>query len=341
MSTGRIVGIVAGSVALAAVCVGAFLYQPELTRQELSAALGGRESKFMTLDSGVSMHYRDQGKKDGPALVMIHGGFGSLHNWEGWTAPLGSQFRLISMDLLGHGLTGASPQKHYARTPQRDAIAALLNKLEVKHYAVAGNSFGGSIAIELARAYPNQVDALILIDSEGLPNRKDGYDASRFSQDRAVSPSDPSFTKLRWHERLAPRFVGSSVVRNALESMIYDQALVSDELVEQFADALRHEGNGEAQVLMFRQNLHEIAKNGPQDLLEKLPELKMPTLILQGEHDSLVPIAVAKRFDEEIPKSSLQIVKGAAHMPMLEKPLKSAELVRDFLSSRAENKSAD
>lgn len=331
MSTGRIIAIFAGSVALAAVCVGAFLYEPELSRQELQATLGGPDSKFMTLSSGASLHYRDQGNKDGPALVMIHGGFASLHSWERWIAPLESDYRLISMDLLGHGLTGASPKKLYARSQQRDAVAQLLAKLQLERYAVAGNSFGGSVAIELAATYPNQVSALILINSEGLPNRDGGYDASMFSQDSAIHPKDPSFRQLSWHERLAPRFVGSSVVRTALESMMHDDDLVTDALVEQFASALRHEGNGEAQVLMFRQNLYEIAQNGPQDLLEKLTTLKMPALILQGEHDELVPMAVAKRFDQHLANSTLKVVKGAGHIPMLEAPLQSAEILRDFL----------
>lgn len=331
MSTQRIVGIVAASLALAALCVGAWLYQPELTRQELMPELGDMDSKFVNLSSGASMHYRDQGNPSAPALVMIHGGFGSLQNWEGWVAPLSSQYRLISMDLLGHGLTGASPARLYARSHQRDAIAELLQKLGVSQYAVAGNSFGGGIALELALTYPDRVKALILIDSEGLPNKEDGYDASMFSKDNAVTPTDPSFTQLAWHERLAPRFVGSNVVRSALKAMFHNQDLVTDELVQQFSQALRHEGNGEAQVLMFRQNLYEIAQNGPQDLLDKLKQLRMPTLILQGEQDTLVPMAVAKRFDQEIPDSTLAVIQGAGHVPMLEKPLKSAERVRSFL----------
>lgn len=339
MFPGRILAIIAGSVALAALCVGAILYQPELHREELMASLGNQDSKFKRLSSGATMHYRDQGRPDGPVLVMIHGGFGSLHNWEGWIAPLGARYRIISMDLLGHGLTGRCPSQRYARSDQRDAVHELLEALEIRQYAVAGNSFGGSIALALALAHPNQVDALILIGSEGVPNTEDGYDASMFRKDSAVSPADPRFTKLSWHEKLAPRFVGSSVVRSALESMVFDQTLVDDALVAQFARALRHEGNGEAQVLMFRQNLYEIAQNGPQDLLPRLSTLIVPTLILQGEHDTLVPMSVARRFDEHIPNSQLKVLPNAGHMPMLEQPLKSAQLVRDFLQARTKSPS--
>lgn len=335
MSTGRIVGAVAGSLALAAVCVGAYLYQPELSRQELSATLSNQDSKFLTLSSGASVHYRDQGKKDGPVLVMIHGGFGSLQNWEGWIGPLGHHYRLISLDLLGHGLTGASPAKLYARSHQRDAVAELLAKLGITRYALAGNSFGGGIALELALGYPDQVRALILVDSEGLPNAEHGYDGAQFNEDAAVQPDDPSFTELGWHERLAPRFVGSNVVRAALESMIHDKDQISDNMVERFASALRHEGNGEAQILMFRQNLYEIAQNGAQDLKDKLPSIKIPTLVLQGEHDTLVPMSVAKRFQELIPNSKLAVVPNAGHMPMLEAPLKSAQAVQAFLDAQS------
>lgn len=334
MATGRIVGIVVASLALAAVCVTAVLYQPELTRQELALELGSDASKFQTLSSGATMHYRDQGKQDAPALVMIHGGFGSLHSWEGWIAPLASQYRLISMDLLGHGLTGASPQKHYARRHQRDAIHELLIHLGVDQYALAGSSLGAAVALELALMYPNEVQALILIDAEGFPKQAQNDHAAKPSNVPALAPDDPSLTQLRWHERLAPRFVGDRVVRNALESMFHDQDAVSDDLVNQFAKALRHEGNGEAQILMFRQNIYETSTKGQGDLQNKLHQLSMPTLILQGEHDKLVPMSVAKQLNRDIQNSSLEVVREAGHLPMLEKPLKSAKLVREFLDAK-------
>lgn len=107
--------ILFGLVALMVVVgVGTFAYffKPDLSREQL-AAFQTPMSRFIDLPNGANMHYRDEGNPDGPVLVMIHGGFDSLHNSEGWVEPLGAEFRLISMDLLGHGLTGTYPANIY------------------------------------------------------------------------------------------------------------------------------------------------------------------------------------------------------------------------------------
>ena len=96
----------------------------------------GDTSQFVELSEiQASMHVRDEGNPDGPVLVLIHGGFGWLRNWEGWTKPnkrscssnpsLGDDYRLISIDLLGHGLTGSYPSNLYKRRPARcDSVDA-------------------------------------------------------------------------------------------------------------------------------------------------------------------------------------------------------------------------
>ena len=84
----------------------AIFFRPDLSREQLAAIYVNDKSKFIKLSNGADVHYRDEGNPNGPVLLMLHGGFGSLHNWEGWVPYLGNDYRLVSLDLPAHGLTG-------------------------------------------------------------------------------------------------------------------------------------------------------------------------------------------------------------------------------------------
>lgn len=317
-------------IVISIVIVPMFFYKSDLSREDLAEVYISSTSKFIDLPNGANMHYRDEGDPNMPALVMIHGGFGSLHNWEGWIPELENEFRLISMDLLGHGLTGQYPANIYDRHTERDAVHQLLQKLGINQYIVAGNSFGGGIALEMALAFPNEVKGLILVDSEGIPNGEDGYDTSLFNDDAPMTPEDPDFTKPSWLERLGSKFIGPSVIRASLDSMVHDKDLLTDEFVDHYARVLCYKGNREAQLLMFRQGMYLISKNGKMDLRPRLSEIRCPTLIIQGKQDTLVPMRVAEILDSEITNSKLAVIDQAGHMPMIEKPKETAQAVRSY-----------
>lgn len=310
------------------------LYKSDLTKEQLTDYMS-EASEFATLPNGALMHYRDEGKSDAPALVMIHGGFGSLQNWDGWVSELKGEFRLISMDLLGHGLTGTYPDNVYTRITERDAVHQLLQMLGVDNYIVAGNSFGGGIALEMALAYPDEVTGLILIDSEGIPNGEDGYDVSTLSDEKPTAPDEPGFKTLTRTEKFMSKFIGPTVIKSTLGSMLYDKELMTKEFVDYFGRIIRHKGNREAQLLMFRQGLWAVQQNGPQDRRPLLPTIKAPTLVIHGKQDTLVPLRVSETFAAEIPNARLVVIDKAGHMPMIEQPKKSADAVRAFVKQSA------
>lgn len=315
------------------VIVVAMFFKPDLSRDELAKIYINEHSKFIDLPNGANMHYRDEGDKTKPVLVMIHGGFGSLHNWEGWIPELKNDYRLISMDLLGHGLTGKYPANIYDRHTERDAVHQLLQKLGIDKYTVTGNSFGGGIALEMALKYPDEVTGLVLVDSEGVPNGEDGYDTSLFNDDEPMTPADPDFTKPSFMERIGSKFIGNRVIKTTLDSMVHNKALLTDEFVDYYARFLRHSGNRESQLLMFRQGMYLISQNPPTDLRPRLKDINCPTLIIQGKQDTLVPMSVAEIFNQEIPSSQLAVIDEAGHMPMIEKPEESAQAVKKFMSN--------
>jgi pimeloyl-ACP methyl ester carboxylesterase len=111
----------------------------------LTARYANDKSKFISI-GGVRAHVRDQGNPDGVPLVLIHGAGASLHVWEGWVRELGSKARLISVDLPGHGLTGAWPRDEYTVEAYADFIEVMVDTLNLDRFVLAGHSLGGGVA---------------------------------------------------------------------------------------------------------------------------------------------------------------------------------------------------
>ena len=100
-----------GALGVVALLVVAFLYYrtPDTDPMAMRAKYGGPTSQFVDLGGGLRVHLRDTGPRDAPALMLIHGSNASLQTWEPWAERLGTKYRIIRMDLPGHGLTGESP----------------------------------------------------------------------------------------------------------------------------------------------------------------------------------------------------------------------------------------
>ncbi len=292
-------------------------YKKDLTREELSGYING-ESQFTTLSNGANVHYRDEGNPVGPVLLMLHGGFGSLHNWEGWVPYLKQDFRLVSLDLPAHGLTGRIPNDIYTRETMNGTVRLLMEKLGISTFSIAGNSMGGGLALQYALDHPEQVEGLILIGSEGIPNGPDGYDASMFTDEKPLAPDENGYNTLTTSEKVISRFIGPSVIKFTLNELVSDKALITDEFVDWFGRIIRYTGNREANILMFRQWLKPDAD--PRDLENRLHEIAVPVLYMHGEDDVLVSLNIAERFDELLSDSKLIQYENSGHMSMIEQP---------------------
>ena len=102
--------------ALVVVVLVAFLVlrTPDTDRKAMIAKYGAPPSRFVELRPGLTVHYRDEGPRDAPAIVLLHGSNADLHTWDAWTAALTDQYRVVRFDQIGHGLTGADPKLDYS-----------------------------------------------------------------------------------------------------------------------------------------------------------------------------------------------------------------------------------
>ena len=302
----------AGLVALGALAIGV-CGDRDIPPEVLVRRYASPASRFIELDSGTVAHVRDQGNPGGEVLVLVHGSNASLHTWEPWVAILGGEFRVISMDLPGHGLTGRTVEDDYSIDAMAAFVDEVTRQLGVERFHLAGNSMGGRAAWIYALDHPGRLDRLILIDASGHPDADDEEEALGFRLARM-----PIVSRLMHF--VTPR----SVIEKTLQSAFADPALVTDEMVTRYHELLLREGSREASAARFRLPVET-------ERVEELPRIPNPTLILWGEEDRLVPVADAQRFASAIPDSTLRIYTGVGHIPMEEAPARSAADVRAFI----------
>jgi pimeloyl-ACP methyl ester carboxylesterase len=266
---------------------------------------------------GMQVHYRDEGNvQDSIPIVLLHGTSSSLLTWDSVTLGLTANHRVIRFDIPGYGLTGPNPSGTYDFDYYNRFVDSFLMALGVKHCLLAGNSLGGGIAWHYALAHPEKIDRLILVDASGFPNLQVAKGALGFKLAQI-----PVLNKLLTF--ITPKVL----VRKSLEDVYGDKKKVTDDLVDQYYSMLLRTGNRQALIDRMRMGF------GGNDA-EKIKLIKIPTLIVWGETDQLIPVADAPLFQQAIAGSKVVIFKGVGHVPMEEAPDKFVIAVNAFLMGR-------
>lgn len=293
-------------ILVALLLVPLLLLRPDIPHNTLLGAYANDASRFITID-GMSIHYRDEGA--GPILVLVHGTNASLHTWDGWVTALSPHYRLIRMDLPGHGLSDSSPKGDYRVTTYVDVLDHFAQAIGLNQFALAGSSMGGDIAWHYALAHPAKVQQLILLDATGFP-----------------APRPPIFQMIglpvvgQLAALMTPRFLTDMVVRD----LYGDDARITPATYERYATLSRHAGN--------RQAMYQLLRAWSTDDFARIAEVRQPTLVMWGAADTFQDVAFANRFGADIADSTLIIYPGVGHLPMEEIPAQTAADVRVFLA---------
>ena len=283
--------------------------------------LGGRRVDVRDAALGVEdddavVHLRDEGpREDQSPIVLLHGTGSSLHAWEGWAQALKARRRVIRYDLAGFGLTGPSPDGTYSLDNDVRLLVALLDKLGIRRCVLGGNSLGGAIAWRAALAHPARIEKLMLVDAGGYPPHASsiplGFRLAR------LAPLPLAGAVL---EHILPR----SLVEQGFRSIYGDPSKVTREQIDRSVELTQRAGNRRALLARARQRRTGI-------LAERIPELKLPTLILWGGRDRLIPPEDAERFHREIAGSTLVMFEDLGHAPEEEDPAGTVAAVKRFL----------
>lgn len=301
---------------LAIVILTLIFWTPDTSFEEMKLKYGGGASQFIGLGDEGRLHYRDQGDPDADdVLVFIHGTSASLHTWEPLIESLGGRYRLVSLDLPGHGLTGENLRRDYSREAMVSSIWTLLDHLNISSATMVGNSLGGSIAWASALDKPERVNSLILLAPSGAPRT-------------TASKSNIGFKILKTSlgQALMKKISPRSIIEASLLQTVVVPEIVTDEMVDRYWELLRLSGNRQAMI--------DLA-NTPRDkhAWKRFSSIAAPTLIIWGEEDPVLPVTMVVTFDREIENVRVIRLKDVGHIPMEEAVEEVSDRIVGFCAS--------
>lgn len=249
--------------------------------------------------NGAAIHYASeapQGAGVGLTVLFVHGAGGTREHWRFQVRHVGPRWGALAVDLPGHGDSQGDGYRTIAE--YRDFVRALLDALGISRAVLVGHSMGGGIAQSFALASPDRLAGLILVGT-GARLR--------------VHPDIFATTQRNMAEagRLISQWAYS---RSALPATVAQAA-------EAFA---RNRGT----VLEG-----DFLACDAFDLMHEIAAIRVPTLVLCGEEDRLTPVKYARFLQQQIPGAALEIIPGAGHLVMLEKPVEVNRALTAFLDA--------
>jgi pimeloyl-ACP methyl ester carboxylesterase len=308
-----------------------YLSAPDIPRSVLEAKYATPPSQFTdityasTLPGGAPgtahVHYRIRGAAAAPVLLLLHGSNATLFTWEPWSKALSDHFRVVSVDLPAHGLTGPTANHDYTQAGMANFVLAFADKLGLKTFALAGNSMGGGVAARFAEEHPARVDALILVDAAGMPSKMGDHTPVAFK-----------LLRYGWARSLLGHLDPKPLVKEGLNDAIVHKNVLTPAMIDLYSDMARMDGARAATSERFTQfSMADVTY-----VKDHVHALTMPVLILWGEQDHLIPVAAAHTWNTSIPGSKLIVYPATGHIPMEEVASQSAADVRAFLTAHGQ-----
>jgi pimeloyl-ACP methyl ester carboxylesterase len=292
-------------------CLVALWAYRDIPAAELEARYATAASQFIAVE-GVRMHYRDEGPKDGPVVVLLHANFSNLLDWEPWVQALKDRYRVIRFDLTSHGLTGPDPTDDYTLARTLKLTSGFIDALALERVTLAGTSLGGTIAIHYSAANPQRVERLILLSPgslEGKERRARG----------GVPKAGYILTSIL--PRALPKFM--------LSSGYGDPARLPEAQVDRWYDFWMREGQRKAQ-------LDRLSQYQAGDIEGLIRSLRLPVLLLWGELNTTAVFSQAEVFLEllqGVPSLKFIAYPDLGHMALQEDGARIARDVRAWLDA--------
>ncbi len=277
-----------------------------------------REHQRWVSVAGQPVNTIDLGENDAPPLVFIHGLSGSWPNWLEQLPVFADSHRVIAVDLPGFG---HSPMPHERITISGYArlLDGLFDELGIDAATVVGNSMGGFVAAELAIAFPQRVERLVLVSPAGL---------STYRHPRGTR----ALPALHRGERIVAAYTAWMASKS---DIVTKRALLRNATL---GLVTRHPGRLPAALAAEQLRgagkpgfIQALEANLDYDFRDRLPEIACPTLIVWGDSDRVITVRDAAVFAELIPGSRKVIYEDTGHMAQIERPDAFNSLLREFL----------
>jgi len=266
---------------------------------------------------GVGIHFTEVGR--GRPVVFIHGFGASMDTWRFLADGLKEEYRLVFLDLKGHGYSDRPHDSRYSLQDHAEIVLGLMEHLRLSNVVLVGHSLGSAIALLVAlkaqKISPKKVSGIVLLAGSVDPEKL------------------PLFLRLLrfpifgW---LVMKLTTASFrTRLALKRSFYKQEQVTDSLVELYAKYQRIPGTD----YTLLKTAEDFVPADSSQLRNDLQKLQIPVLNIAGAHDEIIPKATAEEVCRLLPRCRLAVVEGVGHVPHEESPEKVIPLLRNFLRS--------
>jgi pimeloyl-ACP methyl ester carboxylesterase len=265
------------------------------------------------------MQIRLEHEGSGPAIILIHGYTSNLITWRFNIRDLAAKgFSVWSMDLPGFGYSDKPKDFGYTLADYADFMAKFMDAESIPKATLVGNSMGGSIAMMTCLMHPDRVERLVLIDSAGYPGEEGGFLIFDLLGYPVFGELMMSFN-YRW-------VVKSSM----LSGVYYDNTFATDDVIDSYYNVYKTENGKKAPLWVGRRF------DWDNDLgTDTIKTIGVPTLVIWGKQDTLIPVKQADYFGRDIKDSRVLVIGEAGHMPHEEKAEIVNGLISDFVRGAA------
>ena len=254
----------------------------------------------------------------GDPILCLHGLGGNIYSWRHFIAPFSQHNKLILVDFKGCGKSPKPLDTRYSIEEKVEDIYKLILEENLTNLTLVGNSLGGAIAmlvaIRLGKQQPDRLSKLVLIDSAG---------------DKGKLP--PHLNLLRSPLGTPIIYVAPSKLAAlmTLRMCYFDRKKITREQVNAYAAPLATRGGRHALLHTARQCIPANA----DELIEQIATIKVPTFILWGREDKVIPLKVGQLLHQLIPNSTLEVIEHCGHIPQEEKPDETISRISRFLTT--------
>ena len=279
-------------------------------------------SRFAELPSGVRLHYHEAGDRAAETVLLLHGGGPGASAWSNFGRTLGAladRFHVLAVDQVGFGRSSKPTEfgkQFFAASA--DTLAELLDELNIPRAHCVGNSLGGGTSVRLALDHPDKAGRLVLMAPGGL-------------QLNVFAP-DPTEGIKKLYAFGAPPGPSKEKLADFLRTLVFDQSMITDELVE---ERFQYAADPETLAAMRAMGASFMAPGGAEQamLWREAYKLRQRVLLIWGREDRVNPLDGALVALKLIPRAQLHVFGGCGHWAMLEKFDEFNRLTADFLGA--------
>jgi len=268
-------------------------------------SLSGMKEGSVVVDGQTTAYLERPGK--GETIVLLHGFGANKDNWVRFVRYIPSEYRVIALDLPGHGDSSRLNDRTYTISFITDGFAQGVDALGLTRFHLAGNSMGGYVSMLYNLRNPQRVATLCLVDTAGIvsPQPSDLQRALEQGQNPLIPSTEKEFYALMdyafYKKPFLPWPVPSVLARMAVESSAFNKKMWTD--------------------INFQRS----------DMAPLLPDLHLPVLVLWGDRDRITNVSTTEVLEKSLSSQDTVIMKDCGHLPMVERPKEAAGHYVSFL----------